>query len=256
MRLAGHDIAFNGCVQSIHVMPDGHDAHLRLADTTWAGEDQFLPCLAHVTLISGFDSDWLVGNATAQSSIIPTANLTNGTTFSGQTSYGGWTYSTDALYLSGILSNSTTGLNHAATVGGNGVEALDGFVAVLTVKVVASPSASASCVPHLSTSCAHLHRLIDLSDAQWRAPVNIHRAVVVSWRDVAPHLVDAIGVPTAINIRIDHLPSNPMFKLYIRSHFHAVALGAHPTKADGYVHHPPAFSDLSSYLLSPRSVSR
>ena len=150
MRLAGHDIAFNGCVQSIHVIPDGHDAHLRLADTTWAGEDQFLPCLAHVTLISGFDSDWLVGNATAQSSVIPTANLTNGTTFSGQTSYGGWTYSTDALYLSGILSNSTTGLNHAATVGGNGVEALDGFVAVLTVKVVASPSASASCVPHLS----------------------------------------------------------------------------------------------------------
>ncbi|TBU31788.1 hypothetical protein BD311DRAFT_804267 [Dichomitus squalens] len=108
----------------------------------------------HDILFDGYNlgRDWLVGNATAQSSIIPTANLTNGTTFSGQTSFGGYTYSTDALYLSGILSNSTDGLNHASSVGGNGVEALDGLVAVLTVKVVSSPSATASGArPSIST---------------------------------------------------------------------------------------------------------
>lgn len=89
-------------------------------------------------------SDWLVGNATAQSSLIPTGNVTNGTTYSGSISYGGYTYHTDALYLSGIASNSTTGLNHASSVGGDGVEAVDGLVAVLTIKVTAKPTAAAA----------------------------------------------------------------------------------------------------------------
>ena len=89
-------------------------------------------------------SDWLVGNATAQSSLIPTGNVTNGTTYSGTVSFGGYTYRTDALYLSGVLSNSTDGLNHASTVGGDGVEAVDGLVAVLTITVTARPAAAAS----------------------------------------------------------------------------------------------------------------
>ncbi|RDX49987.1 hypothetical protein OH76DRAFT_1349988 [Lentinus brumalis] len=91
-----------------------------------------------------FGRDWLVGNATAQSSLIPTGNVTNGTTYSGSISYGGYTYHTDALYLSGIASNSTTGLNHASSVGGDGVEAVDGAVAVLTIKVTAKPTAAAA----------------------------------------------------------------------------------------------------------------
>ncbi|KAI0770166.1 hypothetical protein C8Q74DRAFT_877111 [Fomes fomentarius] len=87
-------------------------------------------------------SDWLVGNATAQSEGFPIANLTNGTTYSGQKSFGGYTYQTDALYLTGVLSNSTQGVNHADSVGGNGVQAVDGLVAVLTVKIVSSPPIS------------------------------------------------------------------------------------------------------------------
>nr|VWO96323.1 Acetolactate synthase (EC [Ganoderma boninense] len=99
-----------------------------------------------------FDGDWLVGNATAQSHLIPTGNITNGTTYSGKTSFANYTYSTDALYLTGILSNSSSGLNHASSVGGDGVEAVDGLVAVLTVKVLSTPPPSANgALPSLST---------------------------------------------------------------------------------------------------------
>ena len=95
-------------------------------------------------------SDWLVGNATAQSSLIPTLNLTNGTTYSGSTSFGNYTYQTDALYLSGILQNDTDGLNHASTVGGDGVLAVDGLVAVLTIKITATPPAQSRCAHAMS----------------------------------------------------------------------------------------------------------
>ena len=104
--------------------------------------------------------DWLFGNATAQTSLIPTGNITNGTTYSGKTSFGNYTYQTDALYLSGILSNSTDGLNHADSVGGDGVEAVDGLVAVLTIKVVAKPTSS-KCV--LSYLASHSYVLIAVS---------------------------------------------------------------------------------------------
>lgn len=90
-----------------------------------------------------------MGNATAQSSLIPTGNVTNGTTYSGQTSFGGYTYKTDALYLSGIASNSTDGVNHEGSVGNANTLPVDGLVAVLTVSIVTKP-ASTSYV--LSTS--------------------------------------------------------------------------------------------------------
>ncbi|KAI1793311.1 hypothetical protein LXA43DRAFT_1124615 [Ganoderma leucocontextum] len=95
----------------------------------------------HNIIFNGYNlgRDWLVGNATAQSHLIPTGNITNGTTYSGTTSYNNYTYSTNAMYLSGISTNSTTGLNHASSVGGDGVEAVDGLVAILTVKVLATP---------------------------------------------------------------------------------------------------------------------
>ncbi|KAH9889784.1 hypothetical protein C8Q73DRAFT_804876 [Cubamyces lactineus] len=87
-----------------------------------------------------FNGDWLVGNATAQKSLIPTANITNGTTYSGQTSFGGYTYKTDVVYLSGILSNSSTGVNHDQTVGNKNTLAVDGYVAVMTISIVSKPA--------------------------------------------------------------------------------------------------------------------
>jgi hypothetical protein len=87
-------------------------------------------------------SDWLIGNATAQSSLIPTATVTNGSTYSGQTSYGGFVYQTDVQYVSGYLSNTSNGINHYLSVGANGTDAVDGLVAMFNVKILTSPSGS------------------------------------------------------------------------------------------------------------------
>jgi hypothetical protein len=106
-------------------------------------------------LLTTRHSDWLVGNATQQSSIIPSANLTNGTTYSGQTTYGGYVYQTDVQYVSGYLPNTSIGINHNLTVGTNGLNAVDGLVAMMTVKILTSPAGStskSSCV-FLSLSC-------------------------------------------------------------------------------------------------------
>ncbi|KAI0369375.1 hypothetical protein BV20DRAFT_359327 [Pilatotrama ljubarskyi] len=100
--------------------------------------------MGHDIIFNGYNlgRDWLVGNATAQSSLIPTANITNGTTYSGQTSFGGYTYKTDVVYLSGILSNSTKGVNHDLTVGNNNTLPVDGYVAVMTISIVSKPAAA------------------------------------------------------------------------------------------------------------------
>ncbi|EIW59158.1 uncharacterized protein TRAVEDRAFT_28476 [Trametes versicolor FP-101664 SS1] len=100
--------------------------------------------MGHDIIFDGYNlgRDWLVGNATAQSSLIPTGNVTNGTTYSGQTSFGGYTYKTDALYLSGIASNSTDGVNHEGSVGNANTLAVDGLVAVLTVSIVSKPAST------------------------------------------------------------------------------------------------------------------
>ncbi|THH07272.1 hypothetical protein EW145_g3498 [Phellinidium pouzarii] len=81
--------------------------------------------------------DQLVGNATG-GIIVPTSNLTNSSTYSGQTSYGGYTYQTSVQYVSGLLPNTSTGINHLITVGA-GQNAVDGLVAVMTVKITQSP---------------------------------------------------------------------------------------------------------------------
>ena len=86
--------------------------------------------------------DWLVGNATAQSSIISTSNLTNASTYSGQTSFNGYTYHTSVNYVPGLLQNSSVGINHFESVAANGLNAIDGLVAVLTVKITSQPSPS------------------------------------------------------------------------------------------------------------------
>jgi hypothetical protein len=94
-------------------------------------------------------SDWLVGNATAQSSLIPTGNLTNGTTYSGQTTFSGYVYQTDVQYVTGYLPDTSIGINHNLTVGSSTVNASDGLVALMKVQILTNPSGSSS-----SSSCA------------------------------------------------------------------------------------------------------
>ncbi|EKM51576.1 uncharacterized protein PHACADRAFT_261798 [Phanerochaete carnosa HHB-10118-sp] len=104
----------------------------------------------HDIIYNGYNlgRDWMIGNATNQSSIIPTSNVTNQTTYNGQTSFGGYTYETNVKYISGLLQNTSQGINHYLTVGGNGVNAVDGLVAVMQVSIVERPATSG--VGHIS----------------------------------------------------------------------------------------------------------
>ncbi|KAI0789660.1 hypothetical protein C8Q75DRAFT_146840 [Abortiporus biennis] len=104
----------------------------------------------HDIVVNGYNlgrvvyRDWLVGNATNMSSIIDTSSLTNTTTFTGQTTFANFTYQTEAAYTSGLLSATSDGVNHFDSVPPNSsVPAIDGLVAVLTVKIVSRPTTSA-----------------------------------------------------------------------------------------------------------------
>lgn len=92
----------------------------------------------HDILDNGYNlaRDWLVGNATGTN--IPTSELTNTSTHSGQTSFNSYTYQTDVQYVPGLLSNTSDGINHFITVG-DGQNAVDGLVALLTVKITSAP---------------------------------------------------------------------------------------------------------------------
>ncbi|KAJ7105048.1 hypothetical protein C8R43DRAFT_226270 [Mycena crocata] len=96
--------------------------------------------LGHDIVVDGYNlgRDWLVGNITK--SVIPTAELTNASTFSGVTTFGGYTYTTAISYVSGLLPNSSDGVNHGNTVGINGRPALDGLVAILDVQITGKPA--------------------------------------------------------------------------------------------------------------------
>ncbi|KAJ4482442.1 hypothetical protein J3R30DRAFT_3669366 [Lentinula aciculospora] len=85
--------------------------------------------------------DWIIGNIT-QTNIL-TFNLTNSSTYSGTTSYGGYTYSTSVKYVSGLLNNTSVGINHNLTVMTSTSNATDGLVAVLEVKITEKPANSA-----------------------------------------------------------------------------------------------------------------
>lgn len=106
----------------------------------------------HDIIFNGYNlgRDWMIGNATNQSSLIPTLNVTNETTYSGRTSFANYTYETDVKYISGLLQNTSDGINHYLTVGGNGINAVDGLVAVMQVKIVDRPAVRASAAGHLS----------------------------------------------------------------------------------------------------------
>jgi hypothetical protein len=93
-------------------------------------------------MISPKTRDYLVGNITHQT--IPTSTLANASSYSGQTAYGGYTYQTDVIYVSGMLQNSSDGINHFASVGKGLPSAVDGLVAVMTVKISGRPEKPSS----------------------------------------------------------------------------------------------------------------
>ncbi|KAG6919238.1 hypothetical protein DXG01_008034 [Tephrocybe rancida] len=86
--------------------------------------------------------DWLIGNITQSS--IPTSQLTSASTYSGSTSANGYTYRSDIIYVSGLLANSSDGINHNLTVAVDGINAVDGLVAVLSVKITEKPQTQSS----------------------------------------------------------------------------------------------------------------
>jgi len=113
--------------------------------------------MGHNIVPNGYDfgRDWLVGNATAQSTIINTSSLTAGATFTGKTSFDGYTYQTSVQYVSGLLPVGSKGINHDIII--------DGLVAVMDVSIVGQPggqpkkkqSGSASLTAPLSRTWLH-----------------------------------------------------------------------------------------------------
>lgn len=89
--------------------------------------------------------DYIVGNITGSN--IPTLDLNTSTlTYSGETSTSsGWKYKTSITYVTGLLPNSSIGINHNETVAISGVtNAVDGLVAVLTVSITAQGTDNSS----------------------------------------------------------------------------------------------------------------
>ena len=78
-----------------------------------------------------------MGNATQQT--LP-STLSAGAEFTGTSSFAGYTYKTGATLVSGLLPNTSIGVNHNLTVGVNGANAIDGLVAVLNVTITQRPN--------------------------------------------------------------------------------------------------------------------
>jgi len=93
----------------------------------------------HDIIVNGYNlgRDWLIGNITG--SPIPTQNLSNASTYTGTTTWAGYTYQTNIKYTSGLLGNTNYGINHNLSVGVNGMNASDGLVAAIEVKVTGKP---------------------------------------------------------------------------------------------------------------------
>jgi len=112
-----------------------------------------LPITAgHDIVVNGYNlaRDWIIGNISQTD--IPNLNLTNGSAFSGSTSNANYTYRTSVTYVSGLLPNTSIGINHNLTVSVNNVSAVDGLVAVMDVQITATPPksfASKHSPPHL-----------------------------------------------------------------------------------------------------------
>ncbi|KAJ9108855.1 hypothetical protein QFC21_000175 [Naganishia friedmannii] len=68
----------------------------------------------HMIIQNGYNlgRDYLVGNLTGQTTLVPTLDLKDGSTFVGSTSWANYTYETSVRYTAGLLKNSTEGINH------------------------------------------------------------------------------------------------------------------------------------------------
>jgi len=97
----------------------------------------------HDIIINGYNlgRDWLIGNITKSG--IPTRQLTNSSTYSGTTTFGGYSYRSDIKFVSGLLPNTSDSINHNITVG-VGMNAVDGLVAVFDVFILERPPASSA----------------------------------------------------------------------------------------------------------------
>jgi len=118
----------------------------------------------HDIVVNGYNlgRDWMIGNITQQQ--IPTLNLTNTSAYTGVTSWANYTYQTNISYVSGLLSNTSDGVNHFASVGINGMNAIDGLVAVMHVSIIGRPAASSGALRILpSLSLGHLFILVALA---------------------------------------------------------------------------------------------
>jgi len=96
----------------------------------------------HLVVPNGYNlgRDLAVGNVTNQTQSIDTFSLTNTSTFQGQTSFNGYTYSTTVTYVSGLLGNTSDGVNHAGDVAPEGRYAMDGLVSVFEAHIVGRPT--------------------------------------------------------------------------------------------------------------------
>lgn len=139
--------------------------------------------------------DWFVGNITGNTTI-PTANLTNSSTYSGSMSANGYTYQTDVQYVSGLLGNTSDGINHYQSFTTN---AADGLVAVLTVHITQAPQAA--------SSFAYVLLILVL--------IQFSFLVVADWF----YLSSSLQQPTNVHLTTGHLrhtltyPSLPLFLL-------------------------------------------
>jgi hypothetical protein len=68
----------------------------------------------HMIIQNGYNlgRDYMVGNLTSQPTVISTLDLKDGTIFVGSRSWANYTYETSVRYTSGLLKNSTEGINH------------------------------------------------------------------------------------------------------------------------------------------------
>ena len=63
-------------------------------------------------------------------------------TFSGTTTSENYTFETNVTYVTGLLQNTSYGINHNLSVPVNGFAAVDGLVAVLVVRITGTPPKS------------------------------------------------------------------------------------------------------------------
>ena len=72
--------------------------------------------------------------------VIPTLNLTPSSSYSGTSTANNYTYHNTVQYVSGLLQNTSMDINHNLSVPVNGLNAIDGLVAIVEVKIIGSPS--------------------------------------------------------------------------------------------------------------------